>query len=105
VGSGQVRSTLPGHDRGTRCVAFAPDGLVLATGGDDGLMRLWEVMTGRERVGVEWHLDSVCSVAFAPDGLTVATGSFDGTAKLWPREVLRPLSRAAGEEERGVIAL
>jgi WD40 repeat protein len=96
--TGQARA-LPGHAPGTRSVSFAPDGRVLATGGDDGLLKLWDVALGRERVAVEWHLDGVCAVAFAPDGLTVASGSFDGSVKLWPREVLRPLARQGARED------
>ena len=82
-------------------VALGATGIgTLATGGDDGLLRLWDVNLGRERLAVEWHLDGVCAVAFAPDGLTVASGSFDGSVKLWPREVLRPLLRQGVHDDR-----
>jgi hypothetical protein len=90
VHRGRVRATLPGHPTGTRCLAFAPDGRTLATGGYDHTVKLWDLPTGQERVTLEWHRGPVCSVAFAPDGQTLATGSHDGTVKLWPCEVLRP---------------
>jgi hypothetical protein len=86
-----VRAALPGHAGGTRCVDFAPDGRILASGGHDRAVTLWDVNAGQERVSLEWHLDSVCAVAFSPDGQTLATASFDGTAKLWPREALTPV--------------
>src|SRR5207237_4748394 len=38
----QQTRILPGHPSGTRCVSFAPDGRSLATGGDDGLLKVWE---------------------------------------------------------------
>ncbi len=84
----RLRGQLSGHPTGTCCIAFAPDGRTLATGGNDRTLTLWDAASGQERVSLDWHLDRVCAVAFAPDGQTLATASFDGTAKLWPREVL-----------------
>lgn len=42
-----------GHDGRVRTLSIDPTGQFLATGGDDGTVRVWEVLTGREL----WRLD------------------------------------------------
>ncbi len=69
---------LPGHTpKEAWSLSFSPDGRTLASGGDDHLIRLWDVQTGRETAILAGHNSSVTSVAFAPDGQTLASGSFD----------------------------
>jgi WD40 repeat protein len=40
--------TLKGHTARVGPMAFSPDGKVLATGADDGTVRLWDPLTGKE---------------------------------------------------------
>ena len=40
-------TTFRGHSHGVWSVAFAPDGLTLASGGVDRLVRMWDIETGR----------------------------------------------------------
>ena len=63
-------------------VSFSPDGALLATGGWDGMVILWDVLT-REKIIAFGHTDAIRSVSFSPDGTTLAAGGEDGTILLW----------------------
>ncbi len=67
-----------------RAVALSPDGTTLASGAEDGTIRLWNV-AGRRMIGepLKGHRDSTWQLAFSPDGTTLASGGNDGTVRLW----------------------
>ena len=63
-------------------VRFNPDGRYIAAGDDDGMLRIWNVMS---QLVEKWtaHEKVVWTVAFTPDGKGLVSSSGDGTWKYW----------------------
>jgi WD40 repeat protein len=83
------RQTIPllGQEGVTRCLVFAPDDNLLASVGDDNVIRVWDVHTGALRNALRAPTDRVHDMAFAPDGRCLATVSRDGKVRFWNLEV------------------
>ncbi len=73
-------------------LSFSPDGKLMASAGDDGAIRIWDVKT-RQPVGepLRGHTASVFSVAFSPDGRMLASTGDDSTVRLWDAATRQPL--------------
>jgi WD40 repeat protein len=67
----------------TTSLAFHPDGSWLASGGRDGLLRIWDVDKQDLILEAEAHKKGVNAVAFSPDGRVLATAGNDAVARLW----------------------
>ena len=81
-----VRAQLLGHVNGVLAVTYSPNGKVLASGGADRTIKLWDAATGQKLATLEGHTLSVRALAFSPDGKRLASGAGrnqQGEVKLW----------------------
>jgi eukaryotic-like serine/threonine-protein kinase len=102
LSAGVTIETLADHSGPVTALAMAPDGKTLASVGEDGTLRLWDVASGTARTR-QVGPDEVTSVAYAPDGRQLATGSADGTVRVWfPSDVE---GRVLGRHEGRVVAV
>ncbi|TFK38091.1 WD40-repeat-containing domain protein [Crucibulum laeve] len=72
-----------GHYFDMNTLAYAPDGQTIATGGDDGKVKVWSTYTGFCFVTFAEHSAPVSSVAFAKQGSVLFTASLDGTVRAY----------------------
>ncbi len=71
------------HFETIRALAFSPDSAWIASGGDDEIVRIWEVETGKLVMQLVDHQGPVYALAFNGDGSLLATGGKDGIIRLW----------------------
>jgi WD40 repeat protein/tRNA A-37 threonylcarbamoyl transferase component Bud32 len=75
--------TLPGHGSAVTGVAFSPDGRRLASADAKGVIKLWDVATGREVLTLVGGETIAACVAFSPDGRRLASAGRDQTVAIW----------------------
>jgi WD40 repeat protein len=80
-------------------VAITPDDKILASAGEDDLIRFWDLTTGRPIRLLAGHTGPVHAIAFSADGKVTASASWDRTVRLWDvatgKEISRPISALA----------
>lgn len=72
-----------GHYFDMNTLSYAPDGQTIATGGDDGKVKVWSTYTGFCFVTFTEHSAPVSDVAFAKQGSVLFTASLDGTVRAY----------------------
>jgi periodic tryptophan protein 2 len=72
-----------GHLFDMKCLAYSPDGSLIATGGDDGKVKIWNASSGYCFVTFSDHTCSISDIAFSSRGNVVFSASLDGTVRAY----------------------
>lgn len=72
-----------GASIGAASAAFSADGGMIAAGGDDGGVMVWDAASGQPITRLENHIYPVGAVAWSGDGSRLATGDDSGVMRLW----------------------
>jgi WD40 repeat protein len=82
--TGKETQALNGHKGAITALAFSPDGSMVASGGSDREIRLWEVSGGKlQRTIAGDETGAISSLAFSADGTLLASAGADNAVKVW----------------------
>lgn len=83
---------LKGHTMPIHSMAFSRHEPILASGSEEGEIRLWHWLQGEVSQLLRGHTGRVSSLAFSVDGKLLASASWDGTVRLWHLDTGRELA-------------
>jgi WD40 repeat protein len=85
-----------GYSKAVNAVALSPNGRHAASGGEDNLLRLWDLPTGLLLRTFEAPTSAIGAVAFSPDGLRILTANNDSRLRVWDIAAGRPATVMEG---------
>ncbi len=97
---GKIVKSLITHKDESKAVKFSADGRILATGGGDGVVKLWDTATWKELCNLKGHEGGITSLAFSPDGKLLASAD-RYSVKLWDVPNRRELSELSKQLKGG----
>ena len=83
ISDGELLHSLDGPNVPGHKMKFNPDGTVLATGGLDRMISVFDIANQRVIAKLEGHIFPIQDFAFSPDGGRIGSIDMGGTAKVW----------------------
>ena len=93
--------TTTAHERPVSALAWSDDDTTLASGANDGLIRLWDPDDSARLQELSGHRGLVKSIDFSPDGSRVVSGAWEGPIRVWSTDSGTCLVRLRGHS--GVV--
>lgn len=102
----RARQVLEAHEQGINAVRFSSSSDLLATGGTDRVIKLWEVRGGllTHRATLEGSTGGITCIEFNPMGLRILAASYDQSALLWQRDESVPKLTLTGHSRKVTAA-
>ncbi|SPE54739.1 putative Mitogen-activated protein kinase kinase [Verrucomicrobia bacterium] len=79
-------------------LAWNPDGTLLATGGENGQVDLWDAESGQRKAHMEGHEARVSALAFSHRGDLLASSGWDRALRFWDLGGGQPLMVARSQD-------
>src|SRR5260370_20765563 len=79
----QPSAIYRGHVGSALNVAWSPDGTMVASGGRDSSVQVWNTQNGKRLLVYLGHSNEVLGIAWSPDGRRIASASRDSTVQVW----------------------
>jgi WD40 repeat protein len=90
-GSLPVHEKVFHHGSPVQAAALNPDGITVATAGQDGSIRAWVVDSGHQILDAAGDAAQINDIEFYPDADVVATAGNDGFVRLWSLASQKPI--------------
>lgn len=84
------------HDQRVTQAAWSPDGRRFASSGDDGMVRVWNAVTGELIWAARGDNLAPMALAFSPDGSLLAVGGFDNCVRVFAADTGAKTADAPG---------
>lgn len=72
-----------GHGNNVTCVSYSVDGEVIATGGEDGKIKFWNVSSGFCTITFSEHSNAITEIVFSRNKKIVVSAALDGTVRAY----------------------
>jgi len=80
------------------CVAISPDATLIASGGTDAALTVWDRASGKQLRRLSGHSGAIGAVDFSPDDKLLSSASADGSVRIWDVSTGQSLRTLSGHE-------